>query len=121
MGTDRRQRVRPTHEWELLVPLFEWPEQERYEQIRPLMLFDVAVAERADEVGVSTSTLYRRLDRFAEDGMESLFEARAAVVELRLERQGHLRLPRGPPLDRLPGAGEVERERVRGPLGRSVR
>jgi transposase len=78
MGTDRRQRVRPTHEWELLVPLFEWPEQERYEQIRPLVLFDVAVAERADEVGVSASTLYRRLDRFAEDGMESLIDAPTA-------------------------------------------
>ncbi len=51
MGTDRRQRVRPTHEWELLVPLFEWPEQKRYEEIRPLVLFDVSVAERAQEVG----------------------------------------------------------------------
>jgi transposase/transposase-like protein len=61
-----------------LVPLFEWPEQERYEQIRPLVLFDVAVAERADEVGVSASTLYRRLDRFAEDGMESLIDAPTA-------------------------------------------
>jgi putative transposase len=78
MGTDRRQRVRRTHEWELLVPLFEWPEQERYEQIRPLVLFDVAVAERTDEVGVSASTLYRRLDRFAEEGMESLFDAPTA-------------------------------------------
>lgn len=78
MGTNRRGRARPTHEWELLLPLFEWPEQERYEEIRPLVLFDVAVAERAAEVGTSTSTLYRRLDRFAESGMESLFEAPTA-------------------------------------------
>jgi putative transposase len=42
------------------------------------MLFDVSVAERAREVGVSVSTLYRRLDRFAEEGMESLFDAPAA-------------------------------------------
>jgi len=47
MGTNRRERARPTHEWGLLLPLFEWPEQERYEEIRPLVLFDVAVAERA--------------------------------------------------------------------------
>jgi hypothetical protein len=72
MGTSRRQRTQPTHEWEVLVPLFEWPEQERYEQIRPLVLFDVAVAERAQEVGTSASTLYRRLDRFSKEGMESL-------------------------------------------------
>ena len=61
-----------------MLPLFEWPEQERYEQIRPLVLFDVAVAERAAEVGTSASTLYRRLDRFAEEGMESLFDTSTA-------------------------------------------
>ena len=79
MGTSRRQRTRPTHEWEALVPLFEWPEQERYEQIRPLVLFDVAVAERAQEVATSESTLYRRLDRFSTAGMESLFDAPTAA------------------------------------------
>lgn len=78
MGASKRQRIEPTHEWQLLLPLFEWPEQERYEEIRPLVLFDASVAERAAEVGTSTSTLYRRLDRFAEEGMESLFDAPAA-------------------------------------------
>lgn len=34
-----KRRVEPTDGWEALVPLFEWPEQERYEQIRPLVLF----------------------------------------------------------------------------------
>lgn len=51
MGRSKRGGVEPTHEWELLLPLFEWPEQERYEEIRPLVLFDVPVAERAAEVG----------------------------------------------------------------------
>ena len=78
MGTSKRRRVGPTHEWGLLLPLFEWPEQERYEQIRPLVLFDVTVAERAGEVGVSESTLHRRLDRFAGEGMESLFDSPTA-------------------------------------------
>jgi transposase len=78
VSANKRQRVRPTHEWELLLPLFEWPERERYEEIRPLVLFDTSVAERAAEVGTSASTLYRRLDRFAEEGMESLFDAPTA-------------------------------------------
>ena len=26
MSMNKRGRVRPTHEWDLLVPLFEWPE-----------------------------------------------------------------------------------------------
>jgi hypothetical protein len=78
MGASKRRRIEPTHDWQLLLPLFGWPEQERYEEIRPLMLFDVPVAERAREVGASASTLYRRLDRFAEEGMESLFDAPAA-------------------------------------------
>ncbi len=75
VSTNKRRGVQPTHEWDLLLPLFEWPEQERYEQIRPLVLFDASVAERAAEIGTSTSTLYRRRDHFAEDGMESLFDA----------------------------------------------
>ncbi|MBA3953599.1 MAG: helix-turn-helix domain-containing protein [Rubrobacter sp.] len=75
MGASKRRRIEPTHDWQLLLPLFEWPEQERYEEIRPLVLFDASVAERAAEVGTSASTLYRRLDRFAQEGMESLFDA----------------------------------------------
>jgi len=61
-----------------LLPLFEWPEQERYEQIRPMVLFDASVVERAAEVGISASTLYRRLDRFAGDGIEGLLDAPTA-------------------------------------------
>ena len=36
-----------------------------------MVLFDVSVAERAAEVRTSASTLYR----FAEEGMEALFDA----------------------------------------------
>ena len=38
MGASKREGVTPTHDWQLLLPLFEWPEQERYEEILPLML-----------------------------------------------------------------------------------
>lgn len=78
MGTSKRGDVGPTDDWQLLLPLFGWPEQERYEEIRPLVLFDASVAERAQEVGTSASTLYRRLDRFAEEVMEALFDVPAA-------------------------------------------
>jgi hypothetical protein len=57
MGASKHRRIEPTHDWQLLLPLLEWPEQQRYEEIRPLMLFDVSVAERAQEVGTSASTL----------------------------------------------------------------
>jgi putative transposase len=84
MSTNKRGRVRPTHDWDLLVPLFEWPEQKRYEEIRPLVLFDVSVAQRAEEVGLSQSTLYRRLGGFEAEGMESLFASETARKRKRL-------------------------------------
>jgi putative transposase len=84
MGAKKREGVRPTHEWELLLPLFDWPEQEHYEAIRPLVLFDASVAERAAEVGVSASTLYRRVGHFEAEGMESLFGSEPARRRHRL-------------------------------------
>ena len=51
-----------------MLPHFEWPEQERYEVIRPLVLLEASAAERGKEVGVSTSMLYRRMDRFEAEG-----------------------------------------------------
>ena len=79
MGTNRRQSAQPTPDWQFLLPLFEWPEQERYEQIRPLVVFDdVSVAGRAEEVGLSESTQCRRLNGFEAEGMESLFGSEPA-------------------------------------------
>ncbi len=78
MGESKRRKIEPTHDWQILLPLFGWPEQERCEEIRPLVLFDASVAERAAEVDTSASTLYRRLDHFAEEGMEALFETPTA-------------------------------------------
>jgi len=78
MGASKRRRIEPTHDWQLLLPLFEWPEQERYEQIRPLVLFGSPTAERAEEVGASERTLQRRVSRFREEGMDSLFGSERA-------------------------------------------
>jgi putative transposase len=80
----KRKRFEPTHEWERLVALFEWPEQENYEVIRPLVLFGEPVAGRASEVGLSERTLYRRMDRFEIEGMESLFDSEPAERRRRL-------------------------------------
>jgi putative transposase len=73
-----RRRVEPTDDWQQLKMLFGWPEQIRYEEIRPLVLFGSSVAERAKETATSERTLYRRVDRFEEEGMESLFDTPAA-------------------------------------------
>ena len=69
----KRKRIEPTHEWKRLVALFEWPEQENYEVIRPLVLFGESVAERSEETGVSERTLYRRVEGFEHEGMDGLF------------------------------------------------
>jgi len=78
MGGRRRKQSEPTAKWGALLPLFEWPEQERYEQIRPLVLFGSPTAERAEEVGASERTLQRRVSRFREEGMDSLFGSERA-------------------------------------------
>lgn len=46
MDRRKRPKVEPTDEWDLLLPLFEWPEQQAYEELRPLVLFGSSVAER---------------------------------------------------------------------------
>ncbi len=77
-GRRRRSRVVPTDDWEQLALLCKWPEQLAYEEIRPLTLFGASVAERARETGSAERTLYRKVDRFEKEGMESLFDAEKA-------------------------------------------
>lgn len=75
----RKGRVEPPDDWEQLELLCAWPEQARYELIRPLVLFGVSAAERSRQTGaVSERTLYRRTERFDAEGMESLFSAERA-------------------------------------------
>src|SRR5215211_2557608 len=99
-GRRRRERVEPTEEWEQLALLCRWPEQLAYEEIRPLTLFGASVAERARETGTAERTLYRRVGRFEEEGVECLFGSEAArrkrlpsamrrlVVDLKAEYPG---------------------------------
>ena len=99
-GRRRRRRIEPTDEWEQLALLCRWPKLLAYEQIRPLTLFGRSVVERARETGAGDRMLYRKLARFEEEGMESLFGAEAArrrrlppamrclVVDLKAEYPG---------------------------------
>lgn len=83
MGRSKRPKTEPTDDWELLLPLFEWPEQKAYEELRPLVLFGGSVAERAREIGIPARTMYRRVDRFEKDGMMSLFATDPAAARAR--------------------------------------
>jgi hypothetical protein len=47
----RRKKAEQTDVWQELLQLFEWPEQEAYEELRPLVLFGASVPERAKETG----------------------------------------------------------------------
>jgi hypothetical protein len=82
----RRKKAEPTDEWRELLPLFEWPEQETYEELRPLVLFGSSVPERAKETRTPERTLYRRVERFERDGMSSLFGTDPAAE--RAKRRG---------------------------------
>jgi hypothetical protein len=86
MGRNKRPKAEPTDDWELLFPLFEWPEQQAYEELRPLVLFGGSVAKRAGETGTPERTMYRRVERFEKDGMLSLFATDPASA--RAKRRG---------------------------------
>ena len=83
MGRGKRRRIEPTDDWELLLPLFSWPEQRNYEELRPVTLFGASVAERARETGTPERTLYRRVERFERDGMMNLFATDPAAARAR--------------------------------------
>lgn len=86
MGGRGRRKVEPTDDWELLLPLFAWPEQRAYEELRSVTLFGASVVERARRTGVPECTMYRRVERFEEGGMLSLFAADPSAA--RAKRRG---------------------------------
>lgn len=74
----KRPRVEPTDDWQQILPLCWWPEQVEYERMRQPVLFGISIAERAQETGVSESTLRRRIGRFEDRGMEGLYATEKA-------------------------------------------
>jgi putative transposase len=75
MPAGSRPRHQPTDDWDQLRLLIASPEQETYEQVRPIVLFGQSPTTRAHQTGVPERTLRRKAARFAASGMRSLFEA----------------------------------------------
>ena len=94
MASRKRAQLEPTDDWEQLQFQLDWPEQTRYELIRPVVVFGAPPVERAKQTGVSARTIYRKVNRFDELGMQSLFEAEP--VEDRGENVGALVEGEGP-------------------------
>jgi transposase len=86
MGRRGRRKAESTDDWQELLPLFDWPEQQVYEEIRPLVLFGSSVVERANDTGTPQRTMYRRIERFGNEGMLSLFGTEPATA--RAKRRG---------------------------------
>jgi putative transposase len=75
MPGPKRNRRERTDEWASIQQWTLWPEQELYEEIRPIILFHETAGERAKEIGVPQRTLSRKADAFEHDGMQSLFSS----------------------------------------------
>lgn len=71
----KRPRHAPTEEWQQLELLVTNQEQKEYEMLRPVVLFGQSCAERAKQVGKPERTFRRKVDRFLQQGMASLFNS----------------------------------------------
>ena len=75
---ERRERIDNYH---LLQQWCRTPEQRLYEGIRPITLFGVPPAERAQEIGLAERSLGRAADAFDTHGIISLFRPTKAQRE----------------------------------------
>lgn len=85
----KRRKVEHTEDFQEILPLCWWPEQEEYELIRPLVLFGGSAPERAVETCCAERTLYEKIRDFDEDGIASLFAtepAKRRVLPLTIRR-----------------------------------
>src|SRR5258708_38328186 len=73
MPGKKRPRRERTHDWQQIQQYTLWPEQQVYELLRPVVLFQEDAAERARETGAAERTLQRKADQFERQGMISLF------------------------------------------------
>jgi len=72
MPRANRPRRERTHDWQKIKQYTLWPEQQLYEKLRPVVLFNESAAERARETGTAERTLQRKADLFESRGMISL-------------------------------------------------
>ncbi len=94
MPAPKRPRSVPTHEWGQIRPRILWPEQELYEQIRPMLLFGQTAGERAKETNAAQRTLARKADEFERSGMASLFAREKPTEPPEAERESARFLPK---------------------------
>jgi len=73
MPRANRPRRERTHDWQKIQQYTLWPEQQLYEKLRTVVLFNESAAERDRETGTAERTLKRQAERFEERGMISLF------------------------------------------------
>ena len=81
MPKAKRERRERTDNYHLLQQWCRTPEQRLYEGIRPITLFGVPPAERAQETGLAERSLGRAADAFDTHGMISLFRPTKAQRE----------------------------------------
>jgi len=62
-----------TEAWDQIKQLCRWPEQRRYELLRPVVLYGDLPAERAEQTGTNERTLRRQADQFETEGFLSFF------------------------------------------------
>ena len=74
MPANKRPRRERTDEWQHIEQYSLWPEQKIYELLRPVVLFNEPVADRALETGASARTVSRKSAQFRTHGMASLFQ-----------------------------------------------
>ena len=108
----RRRRVEPTDDWEQLGLLCRWPEQLAYEELRPLVLFGLPVADRAEETGSSRRTLYRRVSRYEVEFTAGTGKPRALSRAVLFETATTLPQPRLFGLDSLGSEGWLKALRL---------
>ena len=81
MPKAKRERRERTDNYHLLLQWCRTPEQRLYEEIRPITLFGMPSAERAQETGLAESSLRRAAAAFDTQGMISLFRPTKAQRE----------------------------------------
>lgn len=77
----KRERRERTDNYHLLQQWCRTPEQRLYEGIRPVVLYGIPPAERAQETGLAERSLGRAADAFDTHGMISLFRPTKAQRE----------------------------------------
>jgi transposase InsO family protein len=77
MPAAKRVRTLPTDDWETLQLRLRWPEQLEYELIRPVVVFGLRPAERAEQTGAAARTIARRADVFDSAGFAGLLGVEA--------------------------------------------